>query len=96
MEYIPRLMKRKDIDAYLIQETHLPGDFEKSILEDYYLIHHGPPTQPSSGAKGGIAIILSPELTSQWISSKKRKNHERRSISGRHNPCPKHHHELQN
>jgi hypothetical protein len=55
-------MKEKRIDAYLIQETHLPGDLEKTISNIYYIIHHGPPTQPTNGAKGGVAIILSPEL----------------------------------
>jgi len=34
-------MKDKKIDAYLIQETHLAGDFEKSLTFDYYIIHHG-------------------------------------------------------
>ena len=31
LEYIPRLMEKKKIDAYLIQETHLAGDFEKKF-----------------------------------------------------------------
>ncbi len=73
LEYLPRLMKKKNINAYLIQETHLPGTFEKYIYNDYYLIHHGPDNQPANGAKGGIAIILSPELTTQWKSSGKAK-----------------------
>ena len=29
LEHIPRVMQQKNIDAYLIQETHLAGDFEK-------------------------------------------------------------------
>ena len=66
LEFIPRMMKPKGIDAYLIQETHLSGDFEKSIFGGYYLIHHGPQKQPQKGAKGGVAIILSPELADQW------------------------------
>jgi len=66
-------MKKKNIDAYLIQETHLSGDFEKSIIDNYYFIHHGPETQPTNGAKGGVAIILSPELHAQWQSSGKAK-----------------------
>jgi len=73
LEYIPRLMKKKNIDAYLIQETHLPGTFEKYIYDNYYLIHHGPECQPTNGAKGGVAIILSPELAVQWKSSGKGK-----------------------
>jgi hypothetical protein len=32
-----------------------------------------PPNQPSSEAKAGVAIILSPERTIQWKSSKKQK-----------------------
>jgi len=73
LEFIPRLMKTKNIDSYLIQETHLPGDFEKVIFGDYYLIHHGPPSQPANGAKGGVAIILSPELATQWKNRRKAK-----------------------
>jgi hypothetical protein len=43
LEFIPRLMKKKRIDAYLIQETHLPVDFEKTIFGGYFLIHHASP-----------------------------------------------------
>jgi len=46
LEYIPRIMKKKNIDAYLIQ--------------DHYIINHGPETQPYSGAKSRVAIMLSP------------------------------------
>ncbi len=74
-------MKKNRIDAYLIQETHLAEDFEKTIFDNYYLIHHGPPNQPSSGAKGGVAIILSPELTTQWKSSSKNKKITRGELS---------------
>jgi hypothetical protein len=67
------IMKKKKIDAYLVQETHLATDFEKTISLDYYLIHHGLPTQPRCGAKGGVTIILSPELATHWKSSKKQR-----------------------
>jgi hypothetical protein len=50
LEFILRLMKRNGIEAYLTQETHPPGDFEKPIIKDYYLIHHGPQDQPSNEA----------------------------------------------
>ena len=66
-------MKEKHIDAYLIQETHLAGDFEKFLLLDYYLILHGPENQPSNGAEGGVAIILSPDMHRQWKQSGKAK-----------------------
>ncbi len=35
LEFIPRIMKKKKIDAYLIQETHLATDFERTISFDY-------------------------------------------------------------
>jgi hypothetical protein len=73
LEHIPRIMKENNLDAYLVQETHLAGDFEKTLISDYYLIHHGPETQPSNGAKGGVAIILSPDLTTTWKASGKAK-----------------------
>ena len=59
-------MKKNKIDAYLIQETHLAGNFEKLLINDFYFIHHGPETQPTHGKNGGVAIILSPELHLQW------------------------------
>jgi hypothetical protein len=40
-----------------------------------------PPNQPSSEAKAGVAIILSPELTIQWKSSKKQKKIMRGEVS---------------
>ena len=33
-----RIMKENNLDSYLIQETHLAGDFEKKLIYDYYLI----------------------------------------------------------
>jgi hypothetical protein len=30
LEVIPRIMKKKKIDAYLIEETHLATDFKKN------------------------------------------------------------------
>ncbi len=56
-------MKENNLDAYLVQETQLAGDFRKTLIFDYYLIHHGPKIQTSNGAKGDVAIILSTELT---------------------------------
>jgi hypothetical protein len=73
LEYIPRIMKNNNLDAYLIQETHLAGDFDKYLMFDYYLIHHGPEVQPANGAKGGVAIILTPDLTTIWKASGKAK-----------------------
>ena len=73
LEFIPRIMKKKNIDAYLIQETHLAGNFEKVLIDDYYIIHHGPESQPTNGKRGGVAIILSPNLHLQWRTSGKAK-----------------------
>ena len=66
-------MKQQNIDAYLIQETHLAVDFERHLINDYYIIHHGPEKQPTHGAKGGVAIILSPQMTLQWKTGNKEK-----------------------
>ena len=30
------------------------------------MIHYGPNHQPCSGANGGVAIVLSPELEEAW------------------------------
>jgi hypothetical protein len=32
---------------------------EKTLIDDFFMIHQGPKEQPSKGAKGGVAIILS-------------------------------------
>jgi hypothetical protein len=73
LEHIPRIMKLNNLDANLIQETHLAGDFKKHIMFDYYIINHGSETQPSKGAKGGVAVILSPDLANVWKNSGKAK-----------------------
>ena len=59
-------MKAKNIQAYLIQETHLAEDYTAELPEDFLLIHHGPEKQPTIGAKGGVAIILSKEWSELW------------------------------
>ena len=66
IEHITRLMIDKNIQAYLIQETHLQGDFTQKISGRLTFIHHGPETQPTKGAKGGVGIILSREWTKGW------------------------------
>ena len=81
LEFIPRIMKKKSIDAYLIQETHLAGDFEKILIDNYCLIHHGPESQPINGKRGGVAIILSPSLHLQWKTSRKAKKILRGGLS---------------
>jgi hypothetical protein len=52
-------------------------------MYDYYLIHHGPETQPTNGAKGGVAIVLSPELAETWKNSGKAKKITRGGTSVR-------------
>ena len=69
-------MQQQNIDYYLIQETHLAGDFEKHPINDYYFIHHGPGRQPTNGAKGGVAIILSPPMELQWKTTNIKENKE--------------------
>ena len=44
-------MTDKNIQAYLIQETHLQGDFTQRISGDLTFIHHSPKIQPTKGAK---------------------------------------------
>ena len=75
-------MEKNDIDAYLIQETHLAGDFEKFLSNNYYFIHHGPESQPVNGKRGGVAIIHSPSLHLQWkMSGKAKKTTARRNLN---------------
>ena len=59
-------MAEKAIDVYMLQETHLAGDFTSILPKGQLMIHHGPESQPTHGAKGGVAIILSPEMTENW------------------------------
>jgi hypothetical protein len=59
-------MGSNNLDAYLVQETHLAGDFKKHLTFDYYIIHHGPESQPLNEANKGVAIVLSQELVTAW------------------------------
>lgn len=59
-------MKNIKIQAFLIQETHLAGDYTREISNNYLLIHHGPEIQPTRGAKGGAAITLSENWIDLW------------------------------
>ena len=56
-------MINNDIDAYLLQETLLTGDWEKEI-RGYLVIHHNHDKDKKKKKKGrekrGVAIILSP------------------------------------
>jgi len=69
LEYLARIISKHHIKAYLIQETHLAGDFTMQISGGHTIIHHGPDSQPTSGAKGGVAIILCPEWYHYWQKS---------------------------
>jgi len=66
LEYISRMMESKSIDAFVIKETHLNGDFIKILPKGQLFFLHGPNVQPHQGAKGGVAIILSPEMGTNW------------------------------
>ena len=58
-------MIKQNIQAYLI-ETHLEGNFIKYLPKGQIMIHHGPEKQLKQGAKGGVAIILSPKFKQGW------------------------------
>jgi len=62
-------MDSKSINAYILQETHLKGSFITYLPKGQLMIHHGLESQPKQGAKGGIAIILSPEMAENWIKN---------------------------
>ncbi len=49
---------------------HLEGDFQKILPRKQLFIHHGPEKQPHQGAKGGVGVILSPELANYWNNKK--------------------------
>ena len=61
MNTLQNLWKKK-FDAYILQETHFEGDYTKILDNGYVMVHHGPTKQLRSGAKGGVAIILSREF----------------------------------
>ena len=50
----------------MIQETRLEGDYIKILPRNFMMLHHGPALQPRQGAKGGVAIILSPGMSKNW------------------------------
>jgi len=46
LEYLIRKMEGKNISTFMIQETHLKGDYIKILPRDFMMIHHGPKLQP--------------------------------------------------
>ena len=60
-------MDTKSIDAYMLQETHLEGDFITYLQKGQLVINHGPESQPKQSTKEGIAIIVSPVMAENWI-----------------------------
>ncbi len=63
-------MEKKNIDAFILTEMHLEGDFQNFLPRNQLFIHHRPEKQPLQGAKGGVGVILSPELMSHWKNGK--------------------------
>ena len=47
-------MEERNVDAYIIQETHLEGDYTKILNNGDIMVHHRPTQQPRNGAKGGV------------------------------------------
>jgi hypothetical protein len=62
--------KKKSIDAFILTETHLEGNFQSILPLNQLFICHGPEKQPTQGAKGGVGVILSPELAVYWERGK--------------------------
>jgi len=56
----------KKIQAFLIVEACLEGNFVKYLPKNQIMIHHGPYKQLKQGATGGVAIILSQEFEEGW------------------------------
>jgi hypothetical protein len=79
LEFLTRFMDEKKIDAFILTETHLEGDFQKTLPRKQLFIHHGPENQPRQGAKGGVGKILSPVLANHW---KKIKNKNKLLLGG--------------
>ena len=59
-------MEGKKIDTFMIKETQLEGNYIKILPRKFMMIHHGPELQPHQGAKGSVAIILSPGMSKNW------------------------------
>ncbi len=54
----------------LMDKPYLEGDFQKILPIGLLFIHHGPKEQPSHGAKGGVAVILSEGLAREFNNGK--------------------------
>ena len=55
-------MEAKSIDAYIVQEINLEGNFICVLPKGHQMIHHGPILQPCQGVKGGVT----PEMAENW------------------------------
>ena len=65
IETLINVMRDHKHDIACIQETHLPGTYEKYISE-FYFMHHGPESQAGTRGSGGVGIILSPRAFKAW------------------------------
>jgi hypothetical protein len=61
-------MNKRDMYAYLVQETWLEGDYVQLLKHGITFIHYGPTKQESRRGSGGVAVILSEEATQNWRS----------------------------
>ena len=62
-EYVVDMMKRKEIDIFLMQETWDEGDFTKDLGGGYIMFHHNSKRKRD---KTGVAIIISPNIAKMW------------------------------
>jgi len=59
-------MGKRKINAYILQEIYLEGDYMKIMNNSFIMIHHHPLRQPKNRAKGGVVIIISKEFDKGW------------------------------
>jgi hypothetical protein len=77
LEFLTRIIGKKNIDGVILIDTHLEGDFQNILYpRNQLFIHHRPEKQPLQGAKGEVGVILSPELRNHW------KNGESKILKG--------------
>ena len=62
-EYVVDMMRRKEINIFLMQETWDEGDYTKDLGSGYIMFHHN---SKKKRGRTGVAIVIAPHIAKMW------------------------------
>jgi len=62
-EYIVEMMRSKEIDIYLMQETWDEGDYTRDLGGGYIMFHHNSQKKKD---RTSVAIVIAPNIAKMW------------------------------